>query len=265
MNPCHAITLLALVRDEPVRHNQRWKNRPMRNTFRPGVRHVLALAFLASTTAAQAIVVYSGVVNWSIPNTATGLYVNVIDGSRFSGPGNFPTLGGPGANYDFNLYGTASWTFFSPGTSGQSVPTVPVTSRGYLATQANGPASALTAGALISNASLFNTGSPSGSLVTTGSPVIFGFRFRNENDLSTAADDTVHFGWARVVLNPGTPGLLVDYAFESNPLTGIQAGAVPEPATWALLLGGVMGLAHWSRRGARRGSRHVLENSKARP
>lgn len=201
---------------------------------------VAALGGLWAAGSAQAVTVYSGVLNLAIPNTTAGLYVNVLDGSSFSGPGTFPVLGGPGANFDFNVFGSTAWTLFSPTSSGQSAPTVPVTSRGYVAVSATGAASSLALGTVIDGSSIFNTGSPSAAGLSTGAPVIFGFRFRNEGpNLASAADDTVHFGWARVVLTAGTPGTLVDYAFESSPLTGIQAGVVPEPATWLLMgLGG---------------------------
>jgi hypothetical protein len=190
----------------------------------------LAAAGVLGLTMAQGVhaqVVYSGVVDLAIPNTTAGLYVNVLNGSTFSGPGTFPVLGGPGANFDFNVFGAAAWTLFSPTTSGQSAPTVPLTSRGYVAATSTGPAAVLAVGQLIDGTSVFNTGSPSASALSTGAPAIFGFRFRNEGpDLGTAADDTVHFGWARVQLVAGQPGLLVDYAFEATPLVGIAAGAV---------------------------------------
>jgi hypothetical protein len=211
----------------------------------------LAAAALSAALPAQAIVVYSGPVNLAIPNTTTGLYVNVLDGSSYSGPGTFPALPGPGANYDFNVFGATAWSLFSPGTSGQSAPTVPTTSRGYVAGTTTGAALSLTAGTLISNASVLNTGSPSASALSTGAPVIFGFRFRNENVLADPTDDTVHFGWARVILTAGAPGTLVDYAFESSPLTGIQAGVIPEPTSLALMLGGLAGLVGWRRRAKR--------------
>jgi PEP-CTERM motif len=213
---------------------------------------VLALAAWSAATSAQATVVYSGVVNLAIPNTTAGLYVNVLNGTSFSGPGTFPVLGGPGANYDFNVFGSTAWTFFSPTSSGQSAPTVPVTSRGYVSSTTTGPASSLALNTLIDGSSIFNTGSPSGSAVSTGAPVLVGFRFRNEGaDLASAADDTVHFGWARFILTAGTPGTLVDYAFESTPLAGIFAGAtapIPEPATWLLMGLGVAGLVARQRR-----------------
>ncbi|MDO9071657.1 MAG: PEP-CTERM sorting domain-containing protein [Rubrivivax sp.] len=210
---------------------------------------VLALAGLVAALPAQAGLVYSGPVNLAVPNTTAGLYVNVLNGSSFSGPGTFPVLGGPGANYDFNIFGASAWTLFSPTASGQSAPSVPTTSRGYVSATTTGAASSLTFGTVIDGSSVFNTGSPSGAGLSTGQPVYFGFRFRNEGpDLSTAADDTVHFGWAQVILSPGTPGTLIDYAFESTPLTGIQVGVVPEPAAWLLMALGVAALLARQRR-----------------
>jgi len=215
---------------------------------------VLALGGLLAAGSAQAVVVYSGVVNLAVPNTTAGLYVNVLDGSSFTGPGTFPVLGGPGANYDFNIFGSTAWTFFSPTSSGQSAPTVPTTSRGYVSVTTTGAASNLAVGALIDGSSIFNTGSPSAAALTTGSAAIVGFRFRNEGpDLASALDDTVHFGWARFSLTGGVPGTLIDYAFESTPLTGILAGvttAVPEPGTWLMMgLGAAALLARRRRQG----------------
>jgi PEP-CTERM motif len=208
---------------------------------------MVAAAFCAALPA-HAVVVYSGTVNLAIPNTTAGLYVNVLDGSTFTGPGTFPTVPGPGANYDFNIFGTATWSLFSPTASGQTAPAPPAGSRGYVAGTSTGPALSLATGTLISASSLFNTGTASGSALTTGAPVLFGFRFRNENNIADTTDDTVHFGWARVTLSAGVPGTLIDYAFESTPLAGIQAGVVPEPSSVALMMGGLAGLLAWRRR-----------------
>jgi PEP-CTERM motif len=220
-----------------------------------GFRTAAAAAVLGGLLAAgsaQAVVVYSGPVNLAIPNTTAGLYVNVLNGSSFSGPGTFPTVPGPGANWDFNLFGSASWSFFSPGSTatGQSL-AVPTTSRGYVSASTVGAGLNLAMGTMIDGSSVFNTGGPSAAALTTGSMAMFGFRFNNEGaNLASAADDTVHFGWARVVLTAGTPGTLIDYAFESTPLTGIQAGAIPEPGTWLLMGLGVAGLLLRQRRNA---------------
>lgn len=205
--------------------------------MRKRILGALAGAALASAAAqADAGVVYSGLINLAIPNTGTGLYVNMIDGSTYTGPNTFPSLGGPGANYDFNFFGATTWSVFNPGSSGQSAPTpVPVGSKGYLSGSASGPVSALNLGDPIGPAQLYNTGSPSAAALVTGQPVIFGLRLRNERNLADPNDDTVHFGWGRVILTNGQPGTLVDYAYEDIANTEIAAGVVPEPASLALL------------------------------
>lgn len=195
-------------------------------------------------TAAHATINYSGIVNLAIPNTGTGLYVNVVDGTTYSGPGTFPTNPGPGANYDFNFFGTTTWSVFNPGSSGQSAPTpVPATSKGYLSSTSSGPVSALNLGDPIGPLQAYNSGSPLAAALVTGSAQLFGFRFRHENVTSDPNDDTVHFGWGRVILTNATPGTLVDYAWESVPQTGLGAGVVPEPASLGVLaLAGIAAL-----------------------
>jgi|GEM_PF-4898674 len=196
-----------------------------------------SLAFVGSASAA----VISTTANTAIPDNGTGLYVNVVDGSMYSGPGVFPTLPGPGANYDFNIFGgTSAWTGFSPGTSGQSAPTpVPTTSKGYVSSTSSGPMLALTPGMTIDGTSTFNTGSPSATAFGTGIDTYFGFRFRNEGpDLSVSTDDTVHYGYALINLPLATltqNGTLISYAFESTPGVGITIPAIPEPTTLSVL------------------------------
>jgi PEP-CTERM motif len=219
---------------------------------------LVALTVTAVALPAHAVVVYSGTVNLAVPNTAAGLYLNVVTGTSFTGPGTFPTLGGPGSNYDINVFGSATWSLFSPGSAGQSAPSVPLTSKGYVSGTATGPASNLALGTLIGGTSVFNTGGPAATALATGTTALLGFRFRNEGDLTTATDDTVHYGWARLVLTNGVPGTLIDYAFESTPLTAIAAGVsapIPEPASYALFGAGLLGLLAWKQR-RQRGNTH---------
>ena len=59
--------------------------------------------------------------------------------------------------------------------------------------------------------------------------------------MASAAVNTVHFGWVRMVLTGGAPDPLVDYVIESALNVGIQAGVVPEPAAWMLMAAGAAG------------------------
>ncbi|HAV61044.1 MAG TPA: hypothetical protein DCY13_01605 [Verrucomicrobiales bacterium] len=53
-------------------------------------------------------------------------------------------------------------------------------------------------------------------------------------------DGNDHYGWVRVATPGGirNGGTILDWAYNSVPGQPILAGQVPEPATWALLLGG---------------------------
>jgi hypothetical protein len=217
----------------------------------------VALGVAAVSLPAHAVVVYSGTVNIAVPNTFDGLYINVLTGSTYTGPG-FPSVGGAGSNYDINIFGSLTYSLFSPGSSGQSSPTpVPVGSKGYVAATATGAAVNLAVGTLIGGSSVYNTGTPDASALATGAPTILGFRFRNEGpDLTVNTDDTVHYGWARFRLTNGSPGTLIDYAFESTPLTAIAAGVtspIPEPTSVALFGAGLLGVLALQRRRQRLG------------
>ena len=180
--------------------------------------------------------------NLVIPNNGVGLYLNVVNGTTFSSLGFLPAAGEPGFNYDLNIYGgqttSVGFTFWTPQLQGQSSQ-VPVTSRGYALTPGSIDVANLAPGTLIGSSSAFNVGAAaSGVALGTGTPAYFGFRFRDEGaDLGSETDDTVHYGFAQVILAPGQPGTLVRYVYESTPLAPITvtASPVPEPATMAIL------------------------------
>lgn len=59
-------------------------------------------------------------------------------------------------------------------------------------------------------------------------------------------DELVHYGWVRISNPfPVTGGIIVDFAYETEPGVGILAGAgtIPEPATAALITAGCILLA----------------------
>lgn len=59
----------------------------------------------------------------------------------------------------------------------------------------------------------------------------------------------IHYGWIKMQEIPGLGGggIVYEYAYETRPGVPILAGAIPEPSTWALLVGGGV-LMVWSRR-----------------
>jgi hypothetical protein len=53
--------------------------------------------------------------------------------------------------------------------------------------------------------------------------------------------DGLHYGWVRMDSTAFSGGgVILDWAYETRPGIPILAGAVPEPSTWALLIGGGM-------------------------
>lgn len=52
-------------------------------------------------------------------------------------------------------------------------------------------------------------------------------------------DGGTHYGWVSLYVNSFAPVAVIDsWAWETQPGVPILAGAVPEPSTWALLIGG---------------------------
>ena len=202
-------------------------------------KHVLVAAAVAmgATAAANAAVVYSGIVNFSCAIDLDGTYINVQTNQLTNGPGS----GVPG--WDVNPYraGTGSgMNFFNP------------TGGGMVSAAAGvGSAINLSAGTLIGASSNFSSatstivfGSGAGQWQYASNNVV-GFRF-----VSSAG--TTHYGWMRFLMGsqPATGNLVtrtvVDFGYESVAGESIAAGAVPAPGALALL--GVAGLAGKRRR-----------------
>ena len=202
-------------------------------------KHVLVAAAVAmgATAAANAAVVYSGIVNFSCAIDLDGTYINVQTNQLSSGPGS----GVPG--WDVNPYRAATGSgmnFFSP------------TGGGMVSAAAGvGSAINLSAGTLIGASSNFSRdtstivfGSGAGQWQYASNNIV-GFRF-----VSSAG--TTHYGWMRFLMGsqPATGNLVtrtvVDFGYESVAGESIAAGAVPAPGALALL--GVAGLAGKRRR-----------------
>ena len=201
-------------------------------------KHVLVAAAVAmgATAAANAAIVYSGVVNFSCAIDIDGTYINVETGQLTNGPESLV----PG--WDVNPYRATTGSgmnFYSP-TGGGMVSAVAGT----------GPAINLAAGTLIGSTSNFSSatttisfGSAAGQWQYASNNIV-GFRF-----VSSAG--TTHYGWMRFLMgsHPATGNLVtrtvVDFAYESVAGESIAAG-VPAPGARALL--GVAGLAGKRRR-----------------
>lgn len=68
-------------------------------------------------------------------------------------------------------------------------------------------------------------------------------------EFQTVEGGDSYYGWLRLtVTNQETTGVIADWAYESTAGTGIQVGAVPEPAATAMLLSGFGALALGRRR-----------------
>jgi hypothetical protein len=176
---------------------------------------------MAAALPSHAVTVYSGPVSIAIPDTAQGLYLNVVTGVTNT-TGSF-------AGYDINPYSAAAGLFSLWGpTANTWFNTAGVVAGPY----------PLAAGTSISGAAaaFFRPGGGTdiGTQVTLNAPNLFGFRFINE-----AAANQVQFGWVEITFGAtAATRSITGYAYE-NSGAAILAGAVPEPGTYAMLLAGL--------------------------
>ncbi len=192
---------------------------------------------------ADADIVWSGVVNFTVPSTTSGIYINFVTGVTSTTP-----AGAPG--WDLNPWGSASFNVwannsasvndgvlqnFTGGTSATLVDNIPLGTVIDASWSYGRTSSIETTGATAFNLSSSNN--------------VVGFRFLNEGT------STYNFGWARFSLaatSSGQPRLLVEYAYD-NMGNSIMAGQVPEPSTFALLgvmAAGALGVRTWRKRKA---------------
>jgi len=191
-------------------------------------KHYVAAAAVAAgavAVSANAAIVYSGVVNINVPSTTSGVYLNMVTGLT----GASSALAG----WDVNPWSSSALNFFSSTTSGQTVAT------GMSATAAGSVASTVTAGTLISAASIFtnNVGNQTTTCLTMNGKNLFGVKFWHEGAAA------FRYGWIRISLGAtagGQPRSIVDYAYEDTG-AGINAGTVPGPAGLAALAMGAIG------------------------
>jgi hypothetical protein len=190
-----------------------------------------AVVGVGITQQADAAIVYSGVVNLPIPASTNGLYLNVVTGANNLPP---PGTGGstvPG--WDINPWSSTGFGLFNPAAPSGGV---------YVNATAGGTSALnLAPLTLISAASNYGSNSTTNTsqFNLNSDQNIIGFRFQNE-----ANANQIHYGWFRVRFGATvTDRSLVEYAFDDVAGRGIEAGAVPEPASLGLLALGALGLA----------------------
>ena len=207
-------------------------------------KHALVAAAVAmgATAAANAAVVYSGILNFSCAVDLDGCYINVETNTLSNGPG----TGVPG--WDVNPYSTSGGMNFFNSTGGGQMRRPGVTT---------GTAGNLALGTVIGAAGSFNTSTGNVYGTTTATGLNGGWTYSSENIIGfkfVAASGATHYGWMRFLMGAiGSAGLgnnaptrtVVDFGYESVAGASIAAG-VPAPGALALL--GVAGLAGKRRR-----------------
>ncbi len=203
-------------------------------------KHIAAAAAVAmgATAAANAAVVYSGVLNFVCAPTTDGVYINVetprVTNEYFS-------------NYQLNAYSINGFRFDVQPSGGGLMRREGVTT-GTGGNLALGTSIGSSGSYGNSNDDVYGTSGLLGGW-TYSSQNIIGFRFK-------AADTLIHYGWMRFAMG-AEDGVgntmtrtLVDYGYESTAGASILAGAGAVPAPGALALLGVAGLAGARRRRA---------------
>ena len=188
-------------------------------------------ALMGTGSASAAIVTFSTPI--SVPNNLSGVYVNFLTGVSGITPASVP-------GWDFNAWGSSNTlAFFFPAS--------PTASFGGVASTTTGPYLSLAPGAVVSSASTFSavTATTATTAFQTTGTHILGFRFFNETT------NAINYGYLTMTNTApnGFPTTITGWSFENTgaaiTVPGGNNPAVPEPATWAMMmLGfGAMGAA----------------------
>jgi hypothetical protein len=194
-----------------------------------------ATALITLPSVAQASVVVSNV-SISVPNNIDGVYVNVITGMTGSS-------GVAVSGWDINFYNNnAGLTFY-----GTASP------YGVLATGTPGTTAVardLAAGTVIGPGGQFNQFQTVGTNFQDSGNHVLGFSFLNEGTGIT------NYGYARLTttagVSPGFPATITQLVYENSgaslTVAAAGAGAVPEPASWAMMILGIGAIGFVARR-----------------
>lgn len=191
-----------------------------------------AALLMSAGSAHAAIVSFSTPIN--VPNTVEGVYVNLATGASNTNSTFLP-------GWDFNAYssgGALAFFWLSPGSS-----------PGGVVASSAGPYLDLAPGAVISSASSFsqNAQPPASAAFRTTGTHTLGLRFLNE---STGA---INYGYLTLQTTgtSGFPATITGWSFDNTGSAITVAGAtsaVPEPATWAMMVVGFGAIAATLRR-----------------
>ena len=207
-------------------------------------KHIAAAAAVAmgATAAANAAVVYSGVINFVCAPTSAGVYINFqtprVTNEYFD-------------DYQLNAYSNDGFRFGLSTTEGGLMRREGVTT---------GTGGNLALGTSIGSLGSYDVNSAGDVYGTTSATgLLGGWTYSSENIIGfqfVAADTLIHYGWMRFAMG-AEDGVgntmtrtLVDYGYESTAGASILAGAgaVPVPAPGALALLGLAGFASRRRR-----------------
>lgn len=196
----------------------------------------------AVTSRAEAAIVYSGALNYSVPVSTAGVYYDLVDFTKYASLSAAQTAEGTSAPL-MNLWGTTNtFCYLYPSSS-----TINRAVSGSTAALVG----KLPAGITVGPASSYATSRAPGALTTgdwaSGDTAYIGVRF-----LSGAA---TLYGWVEIKASAppsaGSPIILIDSAYEDSGLpivTGDRGGVVPEPGSLGLLAAGAMAALGWRRR-----------------
>ena len=184
---------------------------------------VVALAaVVASATSATAAIIYVGT-GLNIPSTTAGVYLNVVTGVSGPTPASVP-------GWDLNAWSATNLLFYANNAASPNDGIV--VGLGSSLTQAdNLPTGSLIDGTYVYGRTPSSETTGATAFTLNSSNNLVGFRFLNETTT------TINYGWMRLAVGVtlgAQPRSIMEYAYE-NSGAGIQAGVVPEPATWSLL------------------------------